>query len=215
MIAGLPVVPLVRALCEFGARHDDERESLAVVAAAVQRRRLPLATFIEEIERGPNRGRPRLVRIAQKLGAGVLSAPESDFRDLVMRSKGLPEPLWNPLIRLPNGREFSPDALFVDAGLVHETNGRRYHSGADPLVSPVDTFEDMQRRNDALVAAGFVVLHNSPHRIRTESSAVMAEVEECYVRHSGRGLPPGVVILRSGPPETMWQRSGQGDNAVA
>jgi hypothetical protein len=213
-VGGLPVVPLARALCEFGARHPDERDSFAVVAAALQKGRVRLDALVQEIERSPNRGRPKLVRIAEKLGAGVRSAPEGDFRRLVMRSRILPQPLWNCLLRLPDGREFSPDALFVDAGLIHETNGRKYHSGEAPVENE-DPFEDMQRRNDALVTADLTVLHNSPHRIRTESCTVIAEVEECYARLAGRGLPDGVVIMRPGPPGTMWQRDRSGSSDVA
>jgi very-short-patch-repair endonuclease len=84
----------------------------------------------------------------------------------------------------------SPDALFVDAGLIHETNGRAFHA-AD------DVFEEMQERNDALVAAGLTVLHNSPRRILADPSNVRAEVERCYQRLRGNGLPPGVVVVRA------------------
>jgi hypothetical protein len=137
------------------------------------------------------------MRVIEALEAGIRSAPEEDFRRIVQRRRDLPEPLWNCLLRLPDGRKICPDALFVDAAVIHETNGRMYH--ASEAAGP-DAFEDMQRRSDALVAAGFTVLHNSPHRIQHESRAVLAELVRCYQRNAGRGLPAGVVMLRTGPP---------------
>jgi hypothetical protein len=193
-IAGLPTAPLVRALCEFGLRHENERESLAVLATAVQRGRVTVADLVDEANAGPSRGRPRLFRSIRPIEAGVRSAPEADFRSLIRRSRILPTPIWNGLVELPGGQRFSPDALFEDAALIHETNGRRFHSEED---AGADAFEDMQRRNDALVAAGFVVLHNSPRRILTEGAAVLREVEQSYQRHAGRGLPRGVRLLRA------------------
>jgi hypothetical protein len=192
LVAGLAVVPPHRALADFVLRQTDDREALAVASAAVQRGLVDLAGLAEEAARGSARGRPRLVRVLAKLERGVRSLPEDDFRELVRRSRILPEPLWNCLLRLPDGELVSPDALWEDAGLVHETNGRKYHAADDP-------FEDMQRRNDSMVTADLVVLHNSPRRQSREGRAVIAELETCYLRNKGRGLPPGVEIVRRGP----------------
>jgi hypothetical protein len=194
VVAGLPVAPPDRALADFLLRHPDERDGLAVAAAAVQRGLVKVPALAFEASEGPARGRPRLVRIIKSLETGVRSLPENDVRELIRRSQVLPEPLWNSLLKLPSGQLVSPDALWVDAGLIHETNGRRYHAEGD-------MFEDMQRRNDAMVAADLVVLHNSPRRIGQESRAVLAEIEACYRRHAGRGLPPGVELVREGPPD--------------
>lgn len=193
VVDGFPVAPVYRAVCDFAARHGDERGALAVAAAAVQLGRASVSQLVDEARLGPSRGRPRLCRIIDRLQAGIRSAPEDDFRQLVLRSRVLPEPLWNCLLQLPDGREISPDALFEDAGLIHETNGRKYHAGEDE-------FDDMQRRHDALVTADLTVLHNAPRRILTEGRAVITEVEGCYARQAGQGLPRGVVIVRRGPP---------------
>jgi hypothetical protein len=196
MVDGFPTAPIGRALCEFAARYEDQREAFAVVAGAVQSRRVSMDSLVDEVRHGPNRGRPRLIRILDQLGAGTRSAPEDDFRRLVLASDELPEPLWNCLLQLPGGRKVSPDALFVDSGLVHETNGREFHEG-------FDDFDSMQERHDALVTAGLTVLHNSPRRIRDEGREVIAQVERCHHRLTGRGLPDGVELLRPGPLRTV------------
>jgi hypothetical protein len=202
IVAGLPLAPARRALSEFILRHPDQRESLAVAAAAVQLGRVALAELVEEAMLGPARGRPRLLRVIATLQAGIRSAPEADFREIVLRSRGLSEPLWNCLLLLPDGRKISPDALWIDSGVVHEVNGRRYHSAA---LAGEDAFEDMQRRSDLRVTAGLTVLHNSPNRIRTDGAAVIREIITCVKRNNGKGLPSGVVILRAGPPGTPQQ----------
>jgi hypothetical protein len=188
MIDGLPAAPVYRALCEFVARHQDERVSLAVAASAVQLGRASLRQLVDETWRGPARGRPRLLRMIESLDTGVRSRPEDDFRRLVARSRVLPTALFNPQLILPNGRRISPDALFVDSAVVHETNGRDVHAG-------FNEFEDMQRRHDELTAAGLTVLHNAPRRIRRDGAAVLSEVEDCHRRFAGRGLPVGVTLV--------------------
>lgn len=71
---------------------------------------------------------------------------------------------------------------------MHETNGVRFHAWGD-------AFESMQERHDAMTAAGLVVLHNAPRRLRVAPAAVLAEVERCFAANSGRGLPQGVHLL--------------------
>lgn len=184
---GLAVVPVVRAVCEFGLRHGDPREVLAVVAAAVQQGNASVPELLREANEGPARGRPALLRAIGPVAEGVRSAPEADFKQLTARSKILPTALWNCVLELGDGQRLSPDALYEDAALIHETNGREFHAAGD-------LFEDMQRRHDRLVAAGFTVLHNTPRRLREEGASVLAEVEACYRRLAGRGMPPGSRI---------------------
>jgi hypothetical protein len=93
------------------------------------------------------------------------------------------------LLRLCDGRLISPDALFLDAGLVHETNGRVAHLRED-------LFEDMQERHDAMTTSGLTVLHNSPRRLALHGREVISQAERCYLRDVGRGLPPGVTLVR-------------------
>ncbi len=197
-IRGLPVAPASRAVSEFVLRSADERSSFAVAAAAVQARKVQVAQLVEEAESGPARGRPRLVRTIESLRRGVRSLPERDFMQLADRSRDLPPLLYNCLLRLPDGSCFSPDALAPDAALIHETNSVTYHAPEDQGGAD-DLFEMTQARVDRLVTAGFTVLGNAPSRIRDRGDQVIGQFEECYLRAKGRGLPPGVTILRSGP----------------
>jgi hypothetical protein len=119
---------------------------------------------------------------------GIRSAPEAEFRVLAQALSTIPALHYNRLIRLPDGRTLSPDALAPDAPLIHETNGRVAHRRED-------LFDDMQARHDYLTAAGFTVLHNSPRRIYRDGRGVISEFERCYLRLAGTDWPDGVVLL--------------------
>jgi hypothetical protein len=165
-----------------------ERQAAALLAEAVQRRRVGVDDLAEAMAGAPRRGRDQIRRSLDDLHAGIRSVAESDVRRIVAGSATLPEPMRNALLRLPCGRLVSPDALWRSARLVHETNGVRFHAwGAD--------FESMQERHDAMTAAGLVVLHNAPRRLRLAQPAVRAELERCFTAHDGRGLPEGVEII--------------------
>jgi len=187
---GIRLAPISRALTDFALRYDDERAVRAVLASAVQRRQVSLALLDNELKIAPARGKRRLVRVLEELHAGVRSAPEGDLRQLVQSSKVLPKPLYNPLLLLPDGRKISPDLLIKEAALVHETNGRRPHFDEE------DAFDSMQERHDAMTTGGLTVLHNSPRLIGRDGLRILEQLETCYLRDAGKGLPPGVVILR-------------------
>jgi hypothetical protein len=123
------------------------------------------------------------------LAEGARSVAEADFLELAAASPILPKPNCNALLRLPDGELISPDARFLDAAIVHETNGRIAHQRED-------LFTDMQTRHDAMTAAGLTVLHNPPRRLATHGRLAIAQVERCYLRDKGRGLPPGVTLVR-------------------
>jgi len=199
---GLALAPAARALTNFALRHPDERDVRAVLASAVQRRRVTLEQLRREHRICSSRGRRRLTRVLEQLEAGVRSAPEGDVRQLVLTSRVLPDPLYNCLLELPCGRRISPDLLIEEAALVHETNGK------GPHFEDEDVFDDMQERHDAMTVAGLTVLHNSPRLIAREGSRVLADLEQCYLRDVGKGLPPGVRIIRRGPSDVTFPLAG-------
>jgi len=167
-----------------------EREVTALLSDAVQRGVVTTAELRRAHLDGPPRG-SRLTAIAlDHVLGGARSLPEAGFRALAIRSRVLPALLYNPLLRLPDGRLISPDALDVDAGLVHEVNGRSVHARTD-------LFEDMQVRHDVMTAAGLIVLHNSPRRIAEAGHLALREFEQCHLRYAGRGLPRGIEIVRA------------------
>jgi len=164
------------------------RAVLAVLSDASQRGIADVADLVAANHRGPRRNAAMAREALVQLDAGVRSVAEARFRGLAEAAPGLPRLMYNPLIRLPDGSRIRPDALAPDAPLIHETNGAIAHRRQD-------LFEDMQRRHDALTAAGFTVLHNTPRRIRDDGHRVIREFDQCYRRLAKTGWPDGVVLL--------------------
>ena len=57
----------------------------------------------------------------------------------------------------------------------------------------------MQQRHEVMTVAGLTVLHSTPRQLWTQGRQVITSFETCYLRTRGRGLPPGVMLLRRGP----------------
>jgi hypothetical protein len=176
------------AVIAAARRTQNDRAALALISDAVQRRVTTFDDLMAAHVVGPPRGARTVDRALRQVGAGVRSAPEGDFRKLAQLSSVLPPLLYNCRVRLPSGLIVSPDALAVDAALVHETNGRGAHDRAD-------LFDDMQRRHDLMTEAGLTVMHNSPRRLWLAGREVISQFERVYLRLRGRGLPPGVDFL--------------------
>src|SRR4051812_26878163 len=159
---------LADALVAATRRQSDHRRILAILSDAVQRK---LVTY-DELVRAHIHGSPRNARGTDEamdhIAAGVRSAPEGGFRMLAEASLVLPPLLYNPVLRLPGGELISPDALALDAGVVHETDGRTAHKR-------LDLFEDTLVRHSLMTAAGLVVLHNSPTRIDRRGREVISQ----------------------------------------
>lgn len=167
---------------------DDPRRVLAILSDVVQRRITTVDALVCAHIRASPRNARRTDLALRQLRSGVHSVGEADFRSLAEASSILPALAYNPVLRLADGRLISPDAIALDAGLVHEVNGRSAHERDD-------LFTDMQVRHDTMTVAGLVVLHNPPGRLAREPRQVINEFERCYVRHAGRGLPPGVTLV--------------------
>ncbi|HTW19877.1 MAG TPA: hypothetical protein VME70_06675 [Mycobacteriales bacterium] len=188
MVGGLPHCPPGRALAEFAARVGEQRTAVAVIADAVHRGVVSDQALALQLPHLTGRGANVARRAIEDVLGGISSAPEADFSAICSRSRILPPPLLNALLRLPDGRRIRPDALWRDAALVHETNSREHHARED-------LFEHTQARHDAMTAAGLTVFHNTPAQQRREADRIVRQLEASYLRLAGRGLPEGVVLL--------------------
>jgi hypothetical protein len=122
-------VPPARAVADATRQLSDVRDVRTIVAAAIQRRTVSVADLADEIRTGPTSGSARVRAVLAEAAAGVRSSAEADLLKLV-RSSGLPEPLYNPTLYL--GDEFIaiPDAWWPDVGVAVEC--ARHHRPALP-----------------------------------------------------------------------------------
>ena len=157
-----------RAVADAARELGSFREVRAVAADAVQRRRCRIDQLAEELAHAPVRQSAWLRRTLAEVADGVRSAAEGDLRSLI-RTAGLPAPIFNA--RLYVGPDFLavPDAWWPDAGVVVEVDSREWH------LSPEDSQRTV-RRVPRMNALGIIMLHVTPQRIRTEAEKIVADI---------------------------------------
>jgi hypothetical protein len=161
-------VPLARAVADTVRGLRDIAEVRAVVADGVQRQRLHVSHLAKELAGGPAQGSACFRQVLEEVRDGIRSSAEGDLRALIKRDR-LPDPMYNP--RLYAGNDFiaAPDAWWPRAGVAVEVDSREWH------LPPRD-WERTLARHARMSAHGIVVLHVSPHRLRTEPGTVAAEI---------------------------------------
>lgn len=193
---GWPLVDPATAAVVHARSLSSPRDRLALLSEVLQRRLSDHAGLLAANDAGPPRGRPAIAELLCWLASGAHSLGEVDLLRLVARSPVLAQPECNSLLRLPSGLLVSPDALWRRARLVHETNGRVAHEREDLL-------ERTHERSGDLEEAGFTVVASTPRQLRQSSDRVVRRLETIFRRQDGLGLPPGVVVLRTGPPTAL------------
>lgn len=168
----------------------DPGTALALLAEAVQRGLTTPERLAHVALGAPRHGRAVVNAALGDIVAGCRSAPEAAFRRLVRTRRTLPEPLWNPLLVLPDGSRLSPDAYWPEAALAHEVDSREHHLYGT-------AWEDTMQRHAALTAAGVTALHSSPRRIAVDGHRLLDELESAYRIGLRRGPAAGVQILRA------------------
>lgn len=169
-------------------RSSSSRAVLALISEAAQRRIASPDELLRAHLMGPRKNARLADAALGHVRGGARSAPEAEFRTLATAVAELPPLLYNRVLRMPDGRHVSPDALAPDTPLIHETNGRVGHERED-------LFDDMQIRHDYLTSWGFTVLHNPPRRIYGKGRDVIGEFVRCHRRLAGSGWPDGVVLV--------------------
>jgi hypothetical protein len=141
----------------------------SIVASAVQQRRCPIAMLVTELDEGPTRGSANLRAAIAEVTVGVRSVAEGDFQGLLRRAK-IPEPMFNA--RLLDGDTLIAivDCWWDDAGIAAEVDSREWH------FSPAE-WERTLQRHAALSAYGVIVLHFTPHQIKTRPEEVIKTIK--------------------------------------
>jgi hypothetical protein len=162
-----------RAAADAARWLTDLREVRAVVAGAVQSRRCTVAELREELRMGGIRDSALLRSVLAEAGEGVRSAPEAELRDLI-RQAGLPMPLFNPRLYLPDGTFIAqPDAWWPEASVAIEVDSKRWHFQADDWEHTMDRHSDLSQYS-------IVTLHLTPHKIRADPAFVIKRMTNAY-----------------------------------
>lgn len=146
--------------------------------------------------RSGQRGAQRAARAFALADARSQSPPESRLRvGLVLA--GLPPPVPQHPVRLPGGMTYHPDLAWPEYQVAIEYDGH-WHATAEQLHRD-------RRRLNQLVAAGWIVLHVTSQRLRTDLRGIVREAGDAL---RSRGWPGAGDALRSRGWPGDQQRTG-------
>lgn len=187
LLRGFPTAPVLRCSLDGVRRLRDLNQIRATLAEVVQRRCATPQELLAELNAGSRRGTALPRRALMELVYGVRSPAESWAKQLAERCR-FDSMWWNPELFLPNGSRLAiPDGWLDDVGLAWEIDSYEHH------LSPEDYAKTLKRHN-RMTAAGIIVVHTVPSRLRTEPAQVVAELRGAYELARQRPRPP--VIAR-------------------
>jgi hypothetical protein len=161
-------------------------DARTLVASAVQQRRCTVDELRQELATRNGRECVLLRRVLAEVAEGMQSAPECELGDLI-RPSGLPQPLYNARLYV-NGKFLAqPDAWWQEASVAVEVDSMRWH------LLP-EHWEKTMLRHRRMSAAGIVVIHLSPHQLRTQPQEVIADI----ARALANGRPATSITIRPG-----------------
>lgn len=171
--------PKARAVADTARGMADLRDVRALVSSAVQNGRCSVAAIRNELDNGPIRGSALLARAVEEVSGGTRSAPEGDLRALIVKA-GLPVPLFNPMLYLPDGTFIGqPDAWWPQADVAAEVDSREWHSNTPDWEYTMD-------RHSGLGMYGIVTLHFTPRKLREERAFVISRIRKAVAAGSAR-----------------------------
>ena len=186
-VNGIPYAPVPRALVDTCRRTAVLGEVRHLVATVVQRRTCTVPELAAELVASA-RARTALARFAlAEVSDGVRSIAEGVARE-VMRTAGIPAPLWNVRLRLPDGSELRPDAYWPEYGLALEIDSFAWH------LAPADYVHTMQRAR-RMVAGGLLVINFAPVEITSAPDRFVRELNAMLALAAGRTVPEGILVI--------------------
>ncbi|MEV7868995.1 hypothetical protein AB0P17_23530 [Streptomyces sp. NPDC088124] len=132
LIGGRPVAPVARAVADAVAHLSDAPSVVEVLAEAVRSGRCDPATVVRELSQSGLLSRQHVVDAVDTLLTEGRALAEGRLYELV-RSYGLPEPVWNVDLRLPGGPHLGGvDAYWPERAVAIELDTRAPRPGGRP-----------------------------------------------------------------------------------
>lgn len=192
-VGPLRYAPPPRAVADAVRDMTSLRDTRAVVADAVQRRRCGVRDLFTELIAGPSVGSALFREALTDVADGIRSTAEADLKDLLTKSR-LPMPLFNPSVYDGDTFIAKPDAWWPELGVAVEVDSSEWH------MSPEDHARTLARGRRMGVAQ-IVALRFTPKQIRSEPAEVIDEIRRML--EGARGRPP--LNLRTVPASEAGQ----------
>jgi hypothetical protein len=179
---------VARAVADTARAGHDQRLVRAFVTEAVQRGLASVEGLWAEVEAGQRHGRGVLRAVVGEVRAGVRSAPEAEFKDLVEATSEIPEVRFNPVLHGPSGERLpTPDAWIEDAAIAVEIDSREYHATAEGWARTL-------ARHNVMAGYGVLILHFTPAEIRSAPEEVRRRLVQAYRSRLRDGAHPVIQV---------------------
>lgn len=196
---GLPVAPVARALADAVAGLGDAYAVRRLLTEAVRGGHCEPAVVVGELNRVKVLDRPQVVNAVDSLLAEGRALAEERLYDMV-RTHGLPEPLWNVDLRLPGGPHLGAvDAYWPEEAVAVELDTRApRHSRLDDDHRRQEheaEWSAYSARREHLERLGVTVVHLSPRKLRDAREQQATVVRTALMAAADREPAAYVMIL--------------------
>ncbi|MFI6860780.1 hypothetical protein ACIBKZ_12865 [Streptomyces sp. NPDC050421] len=198
-VDGMPVAPVARALADAVAGLADAHAVRRLLTEAVRGGHCEPAVVVGELNRAKVLDRPQVVNAVDSLLAESRALAEERLYDMV-RTHGLPEPLWNVDLRLPGGPHLGAvDAYWPEEAVAVELDTRApRHSRLDdgPRQEEHEAeWSAYSARREHLERLGVTVVHLTPRKLRDTREHQAAVVRTALMAAADREPAAYVMIL--------------------
>jgi hypothetical protein len=163
---GIRCAPLARALVDGARRLERIDDVRALLAEAVQQRRVAVSALRAEVETGSCRGTALVRIVIRELEDGIRSTAEAWWRELIATMDGFPGIRWNVDVHRADGSFLAcPDGFVDEVALALELHSFTHHAD-------LEKFDATMRREAEMTAAGLVVVPVTPKELRDDPGAV-------------------------------------------
>ncbi|MFF3454227.1 hypothetical protein ACFYXH_07825 [Streptomyces sp. NPDC002730] len=189
VITGLPVAPVPRALADAVAELPDAKAVRRLLTEAVRGGHCEPAAVVKELNRARLLNRPHVVDAVDSLLAEGRALAEDRLYELV-RTGGLPDPVWNVDLRLPGGPHLGGiDAYWPEQAVAVELDTRAPRHDEDAL------WTEYARKREHLERLGITVVHITPKKLRESLEQQATVVRTALMAATDRDPAAYVVVL--------------------
>ncbi|MET9802858.1 hypothetical protein [Streptomyces sp. NPDC006368] len=188
-VTGVPVAPVARALADAVGHIGDAHTVRRLLTEAVRGGHCEPAAVVRELSRARLLTRPHVVDAVDSLLADGRSRAEERLYEMV-RTYGLPDPLWSVDLRLPGGPHLGGvDAYWPDHAVALELDTRAPRQDDDA------TWSEHTRKREHLERLGITVVHVTPAKLRDALDQQAIVVRTALMAAGDRAPAAYVVVL--------------------
>ncbi|MFE9254627.1 hypothetical protein [Streptomyces sp. NPDC006879] len=192
-VTGLPVAPVARALADAVGQLPDAGTVRRLLTEAVRGGHCEAAVVVRELTQARLLHLPHVVDAVDSLLEEGRAIAEDRLYDLV-RTHGLPDPLWNVDLRLPGGPHLGGvDAFWPDQGVAVELDTRGGDHGAG--ATGQEQWSEVARKREHLERSGITVVHLTPRKLREAPEQQVAVLGTALAEAAERDPASYLVVL--------------------